>query len=241
MAIWRSKEGLEGLGDHDLAERQPEILAEAKRRHPGFTDIPLTGRFPQESGSRFEAVSVALSPETRKLVEHMRGNGYAVYDTTGRTPVSLKADGMRYWVLSDKLAERTAAPALLAFKRNPSEFFLPGSHNIPHEEQVKLIPDEQTRVEKQYSGMGLVVREGKVSEWTELAWKNFQETRVRIFGRDFGFNWTWADDYESDEPGANRAFVGYWDEADGLDVYLLRPGIVYPLLGLASLVEIPRK
>src|SRR3989338_6608817 len=77
-----------------------------------------------------------LSAETQKLIEHMKDDGYAVYETTGRTPASLKSDGMRYWFLSDKLAGITAPPALLAFKKAHFEFFLPGSQNIVHDEQV---------------------------------------------------------------------------------------------------------
>ena len=239
--MFRSKEALTELGAYDLAERQADILTEFQRRYPGMKDISLTEELPQLQTARPEIALAPLSPETRKLVEHMKDNGYAVYDTTGRTPASLKQEGMRYLVLSSELAERTASSALLAFKSKPSEFFLPGSHNIPHEEQLKLLPEEQAKVEKQYSGMGLVVREGKVSEWTELAWKNFQETKVRIFGRDFGLKWTWADDYESDEPGASRAYVGLWHGADGLFVRLANPDVVDPHLGLASMVEIPRK
>lgn len=204
-------------------------------------DVELPQGAQVASQANLEIILPPLSPETRKLIEQMRGDGYAIYETFGKSPAAFRPEGMRYWFLNHKLAERTAAPALLAFKKDPSESFLPGSQNISHGEQVKLIPEEQARVAKQYPGTELVVREGKVSEWTELAWKNFQETKVRIFGKDFGFNWTWTDDYESDEPVADRASVGYWDGRVGLHVLLRHPDRVAPDLGLASLVEIPRK
>lgn len=122
-------------------------------------DISLKGKLPQAVGvQNREAILAPLSAETQKLIEHMRHDGYAVYETTSRTPASLKSDGMRYWFLNDKLADVTAPPALLAFKKAPSEFFLPGSQNIPHDEQVKLLSEEQGKVDKKYPSAGLVVK-----------------------------------------------------------------------------------
>src|SRR3989344_1691570 len=112
MTMFRSKEALTELGAYDLAERQADILTEFQRRYPGMKDISLTEELPQLQTARPEIALAPLSPETRKLVEHMKDNGYAVYDTTGRTPASLKQEGMRYLVLSSELAERTASSAL---------------------------------------------------------------------------------------------------------------------------------
>lgn len=238
----RSIEGLRGLGDHDLAEKQASIKAELQRRHPGIDDISLKGRLPQAAGVQTrEAILSPLSAETQKLIEHMRSDGYAMYETTGRTPASLKSDGMRYWFLNDKLVDITAPPALLAFKKAPSEFFLPGSHNIVHDEQVKLLPQEQKKIGKKYPGAGLIVREGKLPEWTEVALQHFKATGVRIFGRDYGYNYTWTDTYESEKQGANRAGFGDWLGTGGAAAHLWYPGDVYPYLRLVSLVEIPRK
>lgn len=164
-----------------------------------------------------------------------------MYETTGATPASLRADGMQYWFLHDKLADITAPPALLAFRKAQSEFFLPGSHNILHDEQVKLLPAEQARVDKTYPGAGLVVREGKLPEWTELASRHFKTTKVRIFGGDYEYNYTWTDTYRNNQPGAYRAVFGDWGGTSGARAGLWRPGSVGPSLGLAPLVEIPRK
>lgn len=238
----RSIEGLRRLGDSDLAEQQAAIQAAFQKRHPDIGDISLSGKLPQVAGvQNREAILSPLSAETQKLIERMRNDGYAVYETTGRTPASLKSDGMRYWFLNDKLADIVASPALLAFKKAPSEFFLPGSHNIFHDEQVKLLPEEQAKIDKKYSGAGLIVREGKLPEWTELALKHFKATGVRIFGRDYGYNYTWTDTYESGKQGASRADFGGWHGTVGAFAGLWLPGDVDPSLGLASLVEIPRK
>lgn len=219
----------------------PEDIAlvnDLSARIKKFGDIAESGKRTLQNR---ETIPSPLSAETQKLIEHMRSDGYAVHETTGRTPVSLKADGMRYWLLDEKLADITVPPALLAFKKAPSEFFLPGSHNIVHDEQVKLLPQEQAKVNKKYPGAGLIVREGKLSEWTELALKHFSATGVRILGSDYGYNYTWTDTYESEKPGARRASFGYWNEADGANAHLWAPDYVHPDLGLASLVEIPRK
>lgn len=189
-----------------------------------------------------ETILSPLSPETQKIIEHMRNDGYAVYETTGRTPKSLESGGMRYYFLNPKLADVTAVPALLAFKKAPSEFFLPGSQNIPHDKQIKFLPQEQAKVDKKYPGAGLIVREGKLPEWTEVALQHFKATGgVRIFGSDYGYHYTWTDTYESEKPGADRAVFGGWGGARGAGANLWRPDYVRPSLGLASLVEIPRK
>lgn len=241
MVMERSEYGLSRLGHHDLAKQQAKIRAELQRRNPDMSDIPLTGQLPRLPTARPEITLPPLSAETQSLIEHMESDGYALYETFGKSPDAVRSEGIPFWYLNPALEDRTAPPALLAFKFKPSEFFLHGSQNIPHDKQLELVEEEKVRVEKQYPGTGLVVREGKLSEWTELAWKNFQTTKVRIFGKDFGFNWTWADDYESDESGAGRACVGAWVEALGLYVALDHPGSVGPHLRLASLVEIPRK
>lgn len=241
MTMRRAKEALGEFGDLDLAKQQAKILAEFQRRHPGMEDVSLTGKLSQLQTARSEVVLPPLSPETQRIVERMRHGGYAIYETTGKTPVAVKSEGMKFWYLNPRLEDLTAVPALLAFRKAPSEFFLPGGHNIPHDEQVKLIPGEQAKVDAKYPGAGLVVREGKLSEWIELAWEHFRATDVRIFGRDYGYKSTWTDTYESKQPGARRASVGRWLEADGADAFLWGPGRVFPLLGLALLVEIPRK
>ncbi len=241
MTMNRSIEGLRILGDDDLVKKQVDIQAEFQRRHH-MDDIALEGRLPQAVDVQNpETILSSLSAETQKLVEHMKRDGYAVYGTTGRSPASLKSDGMRYWFLNDKLANLTAPPALLAFKKAPSELFLPGSQNIPHDEQLKLLSEEQAKVDKKYPGAGLIVREGKLSEWTEVALKHFKTTGVRILGRDYGYNYTWTDTYGSEKQGACRASFGDWVDTGGAHALLWRPGLVFPDLGLASLVEIPRK
>lgn len=234
----RSIEGLRALGDPDLVRKQAEIQSEFRKRHPGVNDIPLSGKLFQATDVRNrEAIRSPLSAETQKLIEQMRSDGYAVYETSGRTPASLKSDGMRYWSLDDKLVDIIAPPALLAFKKAPSEFFLPGSFNILHDEQVKLLPEEQGKVDKKYPSAGLIVREGKLPEWTELAWRHFKATKVRVLGHDYGYSQIWTDTYV----GAYRAAFGRWYGAYGARADLWDPDSVFPFLRLASLVEIPRK
>ena len=168
-------------------------------------------------------------------------DGYAVYETLGKTPAGVRGEGMKFCFLDSNLEDFSEPPALLAFKKKPSEFFLRGSHSILHDEQVKLIPEEQHKVDKKYPGDGLVVDEGELSEWIELAWTHFQATgrKVRLLGKVFGDNLTWTKTYERN--GAYRACFGNWDEARGADARFWKSGYAKPRLGLAPLVEIPRK
>lgn len=97
MTMQRGKEGLIAFGDADLAQQLAEIHNEFQRRHPGVGDIALKGRLPQAIGvQNREAIISPLSAETQRLIEQMGKDGYAVYETTVRTPASLRSDGMRY-------------------------------------------------------------------------------------------------------------------------------------------------
>lgn len=211
------------------------VLAEALRQ-----EKLLPERFSQPSP---ELVRPPLSPETQRLVEHLKRDGYAVYETQGKTPASLRTEGMPFWYVNPALEDESAEPALLAFKRGPSKFFLKGSLGISFDDQLKLLEEEKARVESMYPAAGLTVRLGKAPEYPELAFAHFKATgkRERLFGREHGYRWTWTDTYESEQPGARRADVGDRDEALGLRVNFGRPGYVHPSLGLAPLVEIPRK
>lgn len=240
MSMQRSIEGLRATGDYDLAERQADIQAEFQRRHSDISDFSLKGRLPQEVGAqKLEAILSPLSAETQKLIERMKEDGYAIYETVGNSPAQTQADGMRFLYLNPALERVSATPSLLAFKPKPSEFFIRGSQNIPHEDQLKLLEDKKARVEKKYSDTGVILREGTLSEWIELSWKHFQATdrKVRLFGKDYGYSYTWTSTYM----GAHRASFGRWYEADGADAYLWDPAYVGPSQGLASLVEILRK
>lgn len=187
-----------------------------------------------------EIIFPPLSPETQSLIERLGSGGYdAIYHIAGRTPEDLKKDDMPYWYLTAPLIEETPLPALLAFKTDPAVFFLPGSHNIPYDKQLELLADKQARVEKEYPDMGLVVREGKLAEWTELAFRHWKAKEVRITGGEYGSSYTWANTYESHRPGASRAVMGAWDAARGLRVHFWGPDTTLPNLGLAYVVEIP--
>lgn len=200
----------------------------------------------QETGktvksAKTEWAGSSLSKETQKLIERMEKDGYGVYQASSKTPGSLREKGMRYSYLNPKLEDLTAGPAILAFKIDPSRFYLRGSQNIPFEDQVKLLPEEQERVDKEYKSAGLIVRVGHFPEWPELALMHFKKTGVRIHGKDYGYNWTWTDTYESDQQGADRAVAGYWAGTVGFYGYFWSPGVVFPSLRLAPLVVIPRK
>ena len=215
----------------------------------------------QPAESRTEIVLSGLSPETRQLIKEMQGqDGYAVYATAGNTPAAairverqpllyldsqeklVRFDGIPFSHLSSKLTDVSAAPALLAFRPKPSAIFLPRSKNIPHDDQLKLIPAEQERVDRKYPGAGLVVREGALPEWIELGFAHFKAgERVRIFGPKYGYSSTWTSTYESEKPGADRAYFGSWDETVGPSGTLFHHDAVDPHWGLAVVVEIPMK
>ncbi len=219
-------------------------IAASKAVREAFGEIPLPTRVRPEKPVRSTKTEWARSPlskETQKLIERMEKDGYAIYQAYGKTPGSLTEEGMRYSYLNPQLDNLTAEPAILAFKIDPSQFYLRGSQNIPFEDRVKLLPEEQERVDKEYPSAGLIVRVGHFPEWPELALMHFKKTGVRIHGKDYGYNWTWTDTYESDQPGARRAVAGYWNATNGFLGDFWDPGNVDPGVGLAPLVVIPRK
>ncbi len=221
------------------------LIAASKAWRDAYGEIPLpTPQIKPEKTAKptkTEIVKPPLSKETQRLIEHMERDGYAVYETSGKTPVSLRKEGMKYWYLNPGLENLTAEPALLAFKKDPSEFYLRGSQNIPFEDQLDLLKERELEVEKNYPGAGLVTRVGHFPEWPEIALMHFKATGVRIHGKDYGYSYTWTDTYESDRPGADRAFAGRWRETGGFAGGFWDSDVVDPGLGLAPLVVIPRK
>ena len=183
-------------------------------------ELPSGGQFRQVDDMFENQIDQPLSPETQKLVEHLGRSGYAVYDLAGRTPSALRTEGMQFWYVDPALENASVSPALVAFKKKPSEFFLRGSQSTPFERQLELLGEEQVKVAREYPDAGLVVRVGKPSEWSEVAFKHFKGTnrKVRLFGKDYGYNYTWADAYKSESAGASRALVGGWRGARGLRV-----------------------
>jgi len=201
-----------------------------------FATKPKTIKTP-----KIEVARLPLSRETQRLVEHLRKDGYTVYDYSGRTPAQVRVDGMRFWYLNPALEDLSSNPALLAFKPAPEGFYLRGSQNIPHERQLELLAEEAAGVEKKYPSARLITREWHAPEIIDVSLQHFRNTGDRLQGKDFGYNYTWTDTYTSDKQGADRAFVGGWNEVYGLSAYFWYPGNVYPHLGLASVVEILRK
>ncbi len=240
------KEATSGVPKEELIKYSKGIarvdeLVDSLRRQDLLPERFSTQKPQVAKVAKAEAVRIPLSAETQRLVERLRRDGLAVYQTEGKTPIQLTSEGMKYWFLNPALEDRVSEPALLAFRPNPQDFFLKGSQNIPWDTQVELLDEEIQRFERQYPDSGMVMRVGHLPEWTELSWKHFQATKVRPFGRDFGFNHTWTDTYENERPGARRADVGRWDGAHGLSADLWGPDDVLPDLGLAPLVEIPQK
>jgi len=236
----RPVERLAELADFNGMHEYANDLREAARKNRERGGLEKFPKNPTIS-PQIEVARTPLSKETQRLVEHLGRDGYAIYETSGKTPRSLRVEGMKYWYLNPALEDLTVEPEILAFKKDPSELYLRGSDNIPFEDQVKLIPEEQHKVDKEYPDAGLVVRVGHFSEWPELSLKHFKKTGVRIHGKDFGFNYTWTDTYESENRGAVRAVAGLWIEAGGFRGGFWGPGDVGPGLGLAPLVVIPRK
>lgn len=229
-------------------ERELLARAEVFREHLAKTDpgnqdlVSIDADIAQRQARIQQLEHLASSPETQRLIEHLKTDGYAVYDLLGKPPAALRTEGMYFSFVNHALEHVTATPSLVAFKKRRAEFFLSGSRDSRFKRHLELLEEEKARVERKYPGAGLIVRVGKPSEWAELAFKHFNAPNggVSIFGSEYGHNFTWADAYKSDQAGAFRAVVG-GDEADGLDIDFRLLGDVDYRLGLAPLVEIPRK
>jgi hypothetical protein len=186
-----------------------------------------------------EAALSPLSKETQQLIEQLKKKGKVVYDLSGKTPVALRGEGMKFSYVNPALENESSSPSLIAFDPNPDRFFLKGSQKLPHSQQLELLDRDKTVVEKEFPGAGLIVREGYAPEWVEAAFEHVKATGQKLFGPDHNHNWTWTNTYMNDQLGAYRAHVGDWRD-DGLDVHFAYPDGVYPRLGLAPVVEIPR-
>jgi len=175
-----------------------------------------------------------VSAETEGLPEYLRDNGYFVLSLTGKTPVALRIEGMRFSYLGPALEHVSASPSLVAFKPYP---FLKESFNASNEKQLRLLAAVQKETEEEFPGAGLIVRTWRLSELLEVGKKFFEATGIRILGIEHGHPSTWVD-YQA---GGKRASVGPWLINNGLDVRFRTADDIDWNLGLAVVTEIPRK
>ncbi len=223
---------------HDAKNKSKAALA---RAITGLHEVWLS-QYPdfQLQSKVSEATTSPLSKETQRLIERLKKDGYVTYETRGASPRILKSVGMPFLYVDPTLEDLSFSSALVAFKPTPESLFLAGSKDLPYEKQQEILEEEKSRVAKKYPGAGLIVREGV--EWPEVSWQHFNATNktIRLFGKDFGYAYTWMPKYESNDGGANRAIAWRGHDQNGFDGYFTPPDNVHPRLGLASLGESPR-
>ncbi len=232
--MWAEKEAGKFVKSKDAVKSSVAraYIAASEAYRTAIGEIPLP--------TQVQELSISPLPkETQQLIEHLKKDGMVIYDLSGKTPVALHGEGMRFSYVNPVLENFSSKPSLVAFNPHPDKFFLQGSLKLPHVQQLELLDQEKILVEKAYSGAGLLVREWYAPELIEATHSHFKATDQKLFGPDHNFNWTWTNTYASEQAGADRAYVGDWGDV-GLVVSFVNPDFVYPSLGLAPVVEIPR-
>ena len=144
------------------------------------------------------------------------------YPLTGQTIASLRDSGNRFWSSwhnGDKFEKVPSMGAEVAL--NPRVFFLLRSNNKNLSNQVTMISKFSEELRKEVPGV--VAKMGEASDYSELAFAHERATGVRLFGRDYNFDYART---KTPTSGSYVALVGDFDD-NGLDVYRLHRGHGY--------------
>ncbi len=181
------------------------------------------------SASQPEVIGEAIKftdEERKALVD----DGAVIYLPTGETIKAQKSARRPFWYIADgfkengvnRLTEFPSRPIEVAIYPDPERFFVPESNSKTTDQQIALVEQDAHALRERLGlpNIGEVLPES--SEATEVLFKHFDATGVRILGQDYMKDGYWSyirTNTPTNKEGSGVAFVGGWDAADGLDVF----------------------
>ena len=153
------------------------------------------------------------------------------YPLTGQSIATLRNAGNSFWSSWHKGDEFENLPSMGAeVSLNPRAFFLFRSNNKNLSDQLAMISKFSKELGKEVPGV--VAKMGEAPDYSELAFAHERVTGVRLFGRDYNFDYART---KTPTSGSRVALVGHFDDL-GLDVNYLRRGLGYDSVWAVPLV-----
>lgn len=170
---------------------------------------------------------VRFSPEQREALE---AKGFRVYELTGQSIASLRAQGKPFWSTwhrsypdFESLTSRHSEVAI-----DPKKLFLPRSNNKTLEQQLAAVKKFSDGLRIQ----GVETLLGQVPDYTELAFAHLDKTGQRLFGEKYDYNYTRT----QTRVESGVAGIGGFDADSGLHVDRWDPDVRGGSLRAAPLV-----
>lgn len=219
---------LRRAGEGNLAQIIAGVRKEFQARGHG-KDIALPG-------TQIEAITMVqreVLGEAIRFTDEERaaliGDGALLYLPTGETIKAQKAARRPFWYVNDgykeggknRLTEFPSRAIEVAIYPDPKRFFVPETASKTTDQQIVLVEQDAHALRERLGlpNIGEVLPEA--SEATEVLFKHFDATNVRILGQDYMKNGYWSyirTNTPTNKEGSHVALVGDWYADDGLHV-----------------------
>lgn len=172
-------------GDEKALEQARGLLSHVKAlKLDGFQDVPL----PQTE------VSGKIKSFTDEEKKALAKEGLKViYSLNGETIHDQKLAGRPFWYIAESesgsLQEVHAMFSEIAIDPRPEKFFLPKSNNSTLDQQLEMIAEHSHKLQRKLRTESVVAIMGEAPNYTQLAFAHLDATGVRLFGKDYGFNY----------------------------------------------------
>jgi len=161
--------------------------------------------------------------------EALIGDGAVLYLPTGETIKAQKAARRPFWYITDgykengknRLTEFPSRAIEVAIYPDPERFFVPDTSSKTTDQQIALVEQDAHALRERLGlpNIGEVLPEA--SEATEVLFRHFDATNVRILGQDYMKDGYWSyirTNTPTNKEGSRVALVGGWDAGRGLRV-----------------------
>ena len=211
---------------------QAEALASVLKavKLDGFQDVPLTQAEVVGELKRFSTEEKkALAKEGLKVIYPLTGESIDDQKRAGRKFAYIApSDENRLMVMRSRLSE-------VAIDPRPEKFFLPKSNNnATLAQQLEMIAEYSYNLQRRLKTQTVEAIMGEAPDYTQLAFLHFDATGVRLFGKDYGFNYTrtvtpTVGTSVADVGGffaGNGPNVDHWNRDRGSDYVFVAPLVV---------------
>ena len=176
--------------------------------------------------------------------EVLLGDGAVLYLLTGETIRDQQQAGRPFWYVVDGGERLLDFPALrieVVIYPDPEKFFVPESFNKTITQQDNLMEQDTLNLRKRLGLEGITMVRPEASEVTEVVFKHFKETQVRLFGENYkeqasGYYPYTRTSTPTNKSGSYLAGIGFFSAVGGLRVSGWHLDHRYARLGLVRWV-----
>ena len=171
--------------------------------------------------------ALTFTDETRRA---LLNDGAVIYLPTGET-IKSQRDAKRPFAYlpegfkvngRNRLTEFPARKIEVAIYPDPEKFFVPDTFNKDTDRQTVLIEQDADSLRKRLGLENITEILPEASEATEVIFRYFDKTAVRLLGRDYMRDGHWSyirTATPTNKEGSFVAYVGCWSDGIGLHVY----------------------